>query len=620
MNALAQIINFILEAEDEDFDLKDVAEPNQVVGGRATVKRYGRFKIVDTPRYTFLISYLTPVAYYDKQTENYYQTSKQWSPTTNTHIGDWKGMIWKSPEWQANPDNKEESEWGGQKHISVRYPRFHRKRQAFISKLFREMIPQLQMKPHEKRRMYHVHPKMRQGSGLSKTWLSGHLKHHDSGDEGLPRPDDPGYEGFFTDFEPHEPEIFDWSSGLKNMDPHETGEDPLGEAMEDGESGKDLQGISPELLQKQLDTLLPSIIQAKERDYGRKLKKTYDHTNPHGERFLFGEFGRDGLMITLLFFDPEFGWSPIPSAANESLLDERAKTGIFMKQLDNGRQVFSSKCDCGVMHGGYRSYEEAKANKKCRRCYRGEIEKTRKEIEKVDEPKKQKDIFQNRMNKPAVIGEAYEDDDLKDVAEPLPDRPMYILNTPGREFYSVTRDGFISQFRGKPSGQWQMVGMTVQKYADTVPVYLPWQKLVVLLNQGEALSGKVRDLDHGTTREWGNEARIYKTSVNENFPDDDFGGDWKEVTNPEKEIGAVTKDVCVNARYGQEFWLRNERSADGVARRVRVSGKCQTWKTRPDEFKLPVKYGLYQSFYITNANAGEFSTVEPPPVKSPRRR
>lgn len=518
MNVLAEIVNFVLEAEDDDFDIKDVAEPNQVVGGKATVERHGRIKIVDTPRYTFLISYLTPVAYYDKTTETYYRTSKQWSPTTNGHIQRWRSMIYKTPEWQANPENREPSTWSDT-GFSVHYPRFKRRRQAFISKLFRDMIPQLQMKPHEKRRMYHVDPRMRQGSGISKTWLSGHLKHHDTGEEGLPRPDEPGYEEFFKDFEPHEAEYFDWSDSMsrRNTEPHETGEDPLGEALDDDVEGKELTGPSEELLQKQLDMLLPPIIAAKERDYGRKLVKTMDHTNPHGERFIFGEFGkRDPLMITLLFYDSDFGWSPIP-AANESLLDERAKTGIFMKQLDNGRQVFSSKCDCGVLHGGYKSYDEAKANKKCRRCYRNEIEKTRKEIEKVDEPKKQKDIFQNRMNKPAVIGEGADD-------------------------------------------------------------------------------------------------------VNENFADDDYGSDWKEVTNPDKELGAVTKDVCVNARYGQEFWHRKARNADGTAARVRVSGKCQTWKTRPDEFKLPVKHGFYQSLYITNANAGEFTTVEPPPVKPQRRR
>ncbi len=64
----------------------------------------------------------------------------------------------------------------------------------------------------------------------------------------------------------------------------------------------------------------------------------------------------------------------------------------------------------------------------------------------------------------------------------------------------------------------------------------------------------------------------------------------------------LTKEVCQNLRYGQNLYHRTK----GI--RVRVSGKCQTWKTRPNEFKLPVKYGLYESGYITNDNASEWST------------
>lgn len=43
--------------------------------------------------------------------------------------------------------------------------------------------------------------------------------------------------------------------------------------------------------------------------------------------------------------------------------------------------------------------------------------------------------------------------------------------------------------------------------------------------------------------------------------------------------------------------------------RVRPSGRCQTWITRPDEFRLPVKFGLYQHGEITQRNAGDFHFV-----------
>lgn len=41
---------------------------------------------------------------------------------------------------------------------------------------------------------------------------------------------------------------------------------------------------------------------------------------------------------------------------------------------------------------------------------------------------------------------------------------------------------------------------------------------------------------------------------------------------------------------------------------VRVSGRCKTWKTRPTEFQLPVKYGLYQSSCVNEHNAYMFHT------------
>lgn len=52
----------------------------------------------------------------------------------------------------------------------------------------------------------------------------------------------------------------------------------------------------------------------------------------------------------------------------------------------------------------------------------------------------------------------------------------------------------------------------------------------------------------------------------------------------------------------QEFWHRYERNADGTPVRCRKTGQLKTWKTRPGDFKQPVKYGLKHSFYLTPAN------------------
>ena len=61
----------------------------------------------------------------------------------------------------------------------------------------------------------------------------------------------------------------------------------------------------------------------------------------------------------------------------------------------------------------------------------------------------------------------------------------------------------------------------------------------------------------------------------------------------------------------REFFHRTLRNADGSALRCRASGACKTWKTRPNEFRLPVKYGLRDSFYLTHDNAADWLTFDP---------
>jgi hypothetical protein len=44
---------------------------------------------------------------------------------------------------------------------------------------------------------------------------------------------------------------------------------------------------------------------------------------------------------------------------------------------------------------------------------------------------------------------------------------------------------------------------------------------------------------------------------------------------------------------GQEFHHNTETQANGkLCFRVRRNGKTQTWKTRPGEFRIPVKHGI----------------------------
>lgn len=48
------------------------------------------------------------------------------------------------------------------------------------------------------------------------------------------------------------------------------------------------------------------------------------------------------------------------------------------------------------------------------------------------------------------------------------------------------------------------------------------------------------------------------------------------------------------------------KNADGSPLRVRRNGKTVAWKTRPDQFRIPVKYGLKTYLNITHENANEW--------------
>ena len=50
------------------------------------------------------------------------------------------------------------------------------------------------------------------------------------------------------------------------------------------------------------------------------------------------------------------------------------------------------------------------------------------------------------------------------------------------------------------------------------------------------------------------------------------------------------------------------RNKDGTPERWRVSGVPQTWKTRPDCVKVPVRRGLYKHENITESSLCLFST------------
>jgi hypothetical protein len=71
-------------------------------------------------------------------------------------------------------------------------------------------------------------------------------------------------------------------------------------------------------------------------------------------------------------------------------------------------------------------------------------------------------------------------------------------------------------------------------------------------------------------------------------------------------VKTIDKTQAVNSGYRDEFYHVSLKNADGTPVRCRVNGACKTWKTRPNEFRLPVKHGLKSCFYITEENAHEW--------------
>lgn len=59
-------------------------------------------------------------------------------------------------------------------------------------------------------------------------------------------------------------------------------------------------------------------------------------------------------------------------------------------------------------------------------------------------------------------------------------------------------------------------------------------------------------------------------------------------------------------RGGSTLYHATAKNADKTPLRCRLNGKMQTWKTRPDEFRQPAKYGLKQCFDITQHNLHEW--------------
>lgn len=86
---------------------------------------------------------------------------------------------------------------------------------------------------------------------------------------------------------------------------------------DDESSVKDFLGVPPEILDRQKKELLPVAIEHKSKYLGYPCVQVYEpHTNPQGETYIFGRFGKrepSTTMSTLLYLNPDRGWQIVES-------------------------------------------------------------------------------------------------------------------------------------------------------------------------------------------------------------------------------------------------------------------------------------------------------------------
>jgi hypothetical protein len=61
----------------------------------------------------------------------------------------------------------------------------------------------------------------------------------------------------------------------------------------------------------------------------------------------------------------------------------------------------------------------------------------------------------------------------------------------------------------------------------------------------------------------------------------------------------ITLEQAKNLKHGQIIYHIYNRNADKTPQRWRVNGMVKTWKTRPDEVRVPIKHGMKNCDYLT---------------------
>lgn len=89
-------------------------------------------------------------------------------------------------------------------------------------------------------------------------------------------------------------------------------------------------------------------------------------------------------------------------------------------------------------------------------------------------------------------------------------------------------------------------------------------------------------------------------------------GHFIDAMHQEASTGKITAYNCHSANtfyHRTERYKSRKRGVEGAPYQARRNGATKTWKSRPGEFKIPIKIGFKSYGYIDQNNADEWSTV-----------
>lgn len=72
----------------------------------------------------------------------------------------------------------------------------------------------------------------------------------------------------------------------------------------------------------------------------------------------------------------------------------------------------------------------------------------------------------------------------------------------------------------------------------------------------------------------------------------------------------ITKEQALALKLREEIHSSLNRNRDGTCAKWRVNGQVKTWKTRPEEFRVPVKYGMYTYGYVTDISSDDYHLAD----------